>query len=279
METNLGKVEDMAQAERTQHAGPVVVEVTDQDFLQTVVEESKRRPVVVDLWATWCAPCRTLGPILEKVAEERGGEFLLAKLDVDANPYTAGQFGVQSIPTVVAFKDGKPVDGFVGAIPEPMVKEFIDKILPTEADHEAQEALEEELQGDLDDAETKYREALVADPDNRAARLGLGRVLAETGRDAEARELLMPLLPDPEAERVLAMLEVRSWASTSEPGTLASAKRLAAQGKYKEALDGMLGALRDDPDARQAMLDVFAVLGEDDPLVAEYRRKLANALF
>jgi putative thioredoxin len=279
METNLGKVEDMAQAERTQHAGPVVVEVTDQDFLQTVVEESKRRPVVVDLWATWCAPCRTLGPILEKVAEERGGEFLLAKLDVDANPYTAGQFGVQSIPTVVAFKDGKPVDGFVGAIPEPMVKEFIDKILPTEADHEAQEALEEELQGDLDDAEAKYREALVADPDNRAARLGLGRVLAETGRDAEARELLMPLLPDPEAERVLAMLEVRSWASTSEPGTLASAKRLAAQGKYKEALDGMLGALRDDPDARQAMLDVFAVLGEDDPLVAEYRRKLANALF
>jgi putative thioredoxin len=279
METNLGKVEDMAQAERTQHAGPVVVEVTDQDFLQTVVEESKRRPVVVDLWATWCAPCRTLGPILEKVAEERGGEFLLAKLDVDANPYTAGQFGVQSIPTVVAFKDGKPVDGFVGAIPEPMVKEFIDKILPTEADHEAQEALEEELQGDLDDAEAKYREALVVDPDNRAARLGLGRVLAETGRDAEARELLMPLLPDPEAERVLAMLEVRSWASTSEPGTLASAKRLAAQGKYKEALDGMLGALRDDPDARQAMLDVFAVLGEDDPLVAEYRRKLANALF
>lgn len=279
METNLGKVEDMAQAERTQHAGPVVVEVTDQDFLQTVVEESKRRPVVVDLWATWCAPCRTLGPILEKVAEERGGEFLLAKLDVDANPYTAGQFGVQSIPTVVAFKDGKPVDGFVGAIPEPMVKEFIDKILPTEADHEAQEALEEELQGDLDDAEAKYREALVADPDNRAARLGLGRVLVETGREAEARELLMPLLPDPEAERVLAMLEVRSWASTSEPGTLASAKRLAAQGKYKEALDGMLGALRDDPDARQAMLDVFAVLGEDDPLVAEYRRKLANALF
>jgi putative thioredoxin len=279
MEKNLGKVEDMAQAERTQHAGPVVVEVTDQDFLQTVVEESKRRPVVVDLWATWCAPCRTLGPILEKVAEERGGEFLLAKLDVDANPYTAGQFGVQSIPTVVAFKDGKPVDGFVGAIPEPMVKEFIDKILPTEADHEAQEALAEELEGDLDDAEAKYREALEADSGNQAARLGLGRVLAETGRDAEAREMLMPLLPDPEAERLLAMLEVRSWASISEPGTLASAKRLAAQGKYKESFDGMLGALRDDPDARQAMLDVFAVLGDDDPLVAEFRRKLANALF
>jgi putative thioredoxin len=279
MHANLGKVKGMAQAEQTDHAGPVVVEVTDQDFLQTVVQESKRRPVVVDLWATWCAPCRTLGPILEKAAEERGGEFLLAKLDVDANPYTAGQFGVQSIPTVVAFKDGKPVDGFVGAIPEPMVKEFIDKILPTEADHEAQEALEEELEGDLDDAEAKYRQALEADTGNRAARLGLGRVLAETGRDAEARETLIPLLPDAEAERVLATLEVRSWASISEPGTLASAKRLAAQGKYREALDGMLGALRDDPDARQAMLDVFTMLGDDDPLVAEYRRKLANALF
>jgi putative thioredoxin len=285
MDANLGKVDEMAQAEHTEamepteRTGPVVVEVTDQDFLEAVVEESKHRPVVVDLWASWCGPCRTLGPILEKAAEERGGDFLLAKLDVDANPYTAGQFGVQSIPTVVAFKDGKPVDGFVGAIPEPMVNEFIDKILPTEADHEAQEALEQELDGDLGDAEAKYREALQADPGNRAARLGLGRVLAETGRDEEARQTLMPLLPDPEAERVLAMLEVRSWASISEPGTLASAKRLAAQGKYREALDGMLGAVKDDPDARQAMLDVFAVLGDDDPIVGDYRRKLANALF
>jgi putative thioredoxin len=273
---NAGKVDAMAQLRETQ---PVVVEATDQNFIETVVEESKRRPVVVDLWATWCAPCRTLGPILERVAEERAGEFLLAKLDVDANPYTAGQFGVQSIPTVIAFKDGRPVDGFVGAIPEPMVNEFVDKILPSEADHDARAALQEELEGDLGDAEAKYREALEADPDNREARLGLGRVLAETDRDAEARETFMPLLPDPDAERVLAGLEVRSWASISEPGTLASAKRLAAQGRFREALDGMLGALKDDPEARAAMLDVFTVLGDDDPLVAEYRRKLANALF
>ncbi len=130
-----------------------------------------------------------------------GGEFLLAKLDVDANPYTAGQFGVQSIPTVIAFKDGRPVDGFVGAIPEPMVREFVGKLLPTEADREAEEAFVEEQEGDLDDAETKYREALEADPKNRDARLGLGRVLVETMRDDEARETLMPLLPDAEAER------------------------------------------------------------------------------
>jgi putative thioredoxin len=258
---------------------PVVIEATDENFVETVVEESRRRPVVVDLWAAWCGPCRVIGPILEKVADERKGAFLLAKLDVDANPYTAGQFGVQSIPTVVAFRDGRPVDGFIGAIPEAMVNQFVDKLLPTEADLGAQEAFEQELEGDLGDAEAKYREALAAEPDNRDARLGLGRVLAETGRDEEARQTLMPLLPDPDAERVLAALEVSSWSSLTEPGTLASAKRLAAQGRVREGLDGMLGALKDDPDARAAMLDVFTVLGEDDPLVAEYRRKLANALF
>lgn len=266
----------MAQAEQTR---PVVIDATDQDFMQSVVEASKERPVVVDLWASWCGPCRTLGPILEKVAEDHGGEFLLAKLDVDANPYTAGQFGVQSIPTVVAFKDGRPVDGFVGAIPEPMVREFVGKLLPTEADREAQEALAEEQEGDLDDAEAKYREALDADAKNRDARLGLGRVLVETLRDDEAREVLMPLLPDADGERLLATIEVRSWGSATEAGTLASAKRLAAKGQYREALDGMLGALRDDPDARQAMVEVFSVLGDDDPLVPEYRRRLANALY
>lgn len=258
---------------------PVVVEATDQNFLQVVVEESKTRPVVVDLWAAWCAPCRTLGPILEKVAEDRGGEFLLAKLDVDANPYTAQQFGVQSIPMVVAFRDGQPVDGFVGAIPEPMVKEFVDRILPSEADLEAQAAIEVELDGDVDGAETRYREVLDSDQGNREARLGLGRILASTGREDEARQTLMPLLPDPDADRVLAELEVRGWSHLSEAGTLASAKRLAAQGKWREALDGMLGAVRDDPDARPAMLEVFTVLGEEHELVPEYRRRLANALF
>jgi putative thioredoxin len=265
--------------EQTTEERPVVVEATDGNFLESVVEESKRRPVVVDLWASWCAPCRTLGPILERVAEERGGQIRLAKLDVDANPYTAQQFGVQSIPTVVAFKDGKPVDGFIGAIPEPMVNEFVDRLLPTAADLDARSALEEELDGDIEGAEDKYRDALRVDEHNREARLGLGRILAETGRDDEARQTLMPLLPDAEAERVLSALEVRSWGRLSEPGTLASAKRLAAKGGWREALDGMLGALPDDPDARQAMLEVFAVLGDEDELVVEYRRKLANALF
>jgi putative thioredoxin len=257
----------------------VVVEVTDDDFVERVVEESRRRPVVVDMWASWCGPCKTLGPILERVAEQHGGEFLLAKLDVDANPYTAGQFGVQSIPTVIAFRDGQPVDGFIGAMPEPMVNEFVDRILPTEADLVAKEAMADEAEGDVADAERGYREALEADANNRAARLGLGRILAERGELDEARRTLMPLLPDEEADALLASIEVSSWSHLSEPGTLASAKRLAVQGKWREALDGMLGALGDDPDARRAMLEVFSVLGDEDPLVVEYRRKLANALF
>src|SRR5437660_7163082 len=112
----------MAEAQRAE-GSPVVVDVTDADFAQAVLEESKRRPVVVDFWAGWCQPCLVLGPVLEKVAEEKQGEFLLAKLDVDANPQSARQFRVMSIPAVWAFADGKPVDQFVGAIPEPKVRE------------------------------------------------------------------------------------------------------------------------------------------------------------
>ena len=256
-----------------------VVEVTDADFVDMVVEGSKRRPVVVDLWAAWCGPCRTLGPLLEKVAHERQGAFLLAKLDVDANPSTASRFGVQSIPTVFAFVDGKPVDGFVGAIPEPMINRFIDGVLPTEADRAAEEAAEDEAAGEIADAERRYREALAQDDGNRTARLGLGRILAERGESDEARRTLMPLVPDDDADRLLAKLDLADWSGIEGPGTLASAKRLAARGRWREALDGMLGALGDDPDARGAMLTVFSAIGEDDPIVAEYRRKLASALF
>ena len=258
------------------------IEVTDENFEQVVVEGSKERPVVVDLWASWCAPCRTLGPILEKVAEERKGAFLLAKVDVDAQG--VGQALLQAvksqgIPTVVGFRDGAAVDMFIGAYPEPAVNEFVDRLMPTEADLDAQAALEEEAEGDLEDAEAKFREALETEANNRAARMGLGRILAQQGAASDARQTLMPLLPDPDAEKLLAEIEVASWAGVSEAGTLASAKRLAARGTWREALDGMLGALGDDPDARQAMLEVFAVLGDDHELVPEYRRKMANALF
>jgi putative thioredoxin len=267
----------------TAQTEPIVVEVGDADFAERVLDESKRRPVVVDFWAAWCGPCRTLGPVLEKVAEEHGGEFLLAKVDVDANPYVASQFRIQSIPNVWAFVDGRPVDQFIGAYPEPAVREFVGRLLPSEADREAAEAAEAAASGDPEAAEQRFREALEADPENRGARLGLGGILAERGETAEARALLTPLVPDPEADRILASLRVGEWAALTDGTPLTQAKRMAGEGRFREALDGLLGAVRYSPEdrdsARGAMLDVFAVLGDEDPLVREYRSKLAAALF
>lgn len=259
---------------------PHVVEVTDENFEQVVIEGSKERPVVVDLWASWCDPCKTLGPILEKVAQERAGAFLLAKLDVDANPVVAGSFGVQSIPTVIGFRDGEAVTGFVGSYPEDAVNQFVDSLLPTEAEIVADEAQAVEESGDLEGAEQRYREALDKDADNREAAIGLGRILAERGDLDGARELVVRHLPDPDAERVAALIRVRGWSSLDQTSALDGAKRSAAGGSYREALDTLLGLLSAEHDgAREAMVDLFSVLGEEDPLVPEYRLKLTNALF
>lgn len=263
-----------------------VVEVTDQDFPRTVLEESRRRPVVVDFWAAWCAPCRMIGPVLERLADEYGGRFLLAKLDVDANPQAAATFRIQSIPAVKAFAHGQVVQEFMGAIPEPAIRQFIDSVLPSEADRLAARAEDEERAGRADEAERLFRQALAADPTHRRATLGVGRLAAMRGELDEARTLLTALRPDAEAERLLAAIEVSEWGSPSADGRgpLAQAERAAAEGRWQEALDVFLAAVRNGTDedrvrARDGMLKLFAVLGDEDPLTQEYRRKLAAELF
>src|SRR6266511_4168377 len=221
----------------------LVYDVSEGDFEAKVVKRSYQVPVVVDFWAEWCAPCRALGPLLERAVLARGGEVELARVDVDQAPQLAAAFGVQGIPAVKAVVDGRLVDEFVGAQPAPVVEQFIDALLPSQADRAAAEAADL----DPDAAAARYREILDGDPDNVAARVGLARLALDRGDPAEALELLRPVEYDPE---------------TSEP----------------------LAAVREGPGerrdhARELMLDIFRLLGDDHPLSRRYRRNLTTALF
>jgi putative thioredoxin len=261
-----------------------VVEVTDATFAQDVLEESHRRPVVVDFWAEWCQPCRLIGPVLERLAEEHGGDFLLAKLDTDSNPQASVAFRIQGIPAVKAFRDGQMVSEFVGAIPERAIRGWLEPLLPSESDRLVEQAEQEESSGRLEEAGRSFRQVLATDPNHVRAALGAGRLATLRGDLEEARRLLVPLRPDPEAERLLASIEVSEWASPNGSGPLAQAERAAAEGRFQDAFEVFLAAVRNGTDeerkqAREAMLKVFSVLGEDDPLTAEYRRRLAAALF
>lgn len=263
---------------------PYVIDVTDQTFGTAVLEESTRRPVIVDFWADWCSPCKTIGPVLERLADEKQGAFLLAKLDVDANQATAGMFGIQSIPAVKAFRNARLIEEFVGAIPESAIRQFIDAVVPTEADLVAAEGEMAEMQGQVEEAERRFREAFDMDPKNLRAQLGLARIAAQRGDLETARNMLAPLRPNPDAERLLAAIDISEWGREAAPDPeLAQPMRDAAEGRFAPALERFLqivmagGENRDA--AREAMLKLFAILGDQDSLTQEYRRKLAAALF
>jgi len=276
---------------------PYIQEVTTSSFQQAVLQKSHDVPVVVDFWATWCGPCKTLGPMLEKLAAESGGSFILAKVDVDTNQELAAQFNVQGIPTVIGFRDGAPVDQFTGALPERAIRDWLDRLLPSELDMIVDQARDAAIAGNIDTAERLFRGALEVQADHQEAGTGLASLLIASGRQDEALIILGKLAVTDEVERLQSAARLATSRGSdvseivkrldSDPENseikIELAMALAARAEYEPALDRLLEVVRARGDAREearrAMLDVFEVLGDGHPLTTTYRRQLANALF
>ncbi|HJW23968.1 MAG TPA: tetratricopeptide repeat protein [Rhodocyclaceae bacterium] len=278
-------------------------DVSLEDFEAKAFQPSLEVPVLVDFWAPWCAPCQTLKPILEKLAEEYGGRFLLAKVNSDENPELAQHFGVRSIPSVKVLHGGRLVDEFNGALPEKEIRALLDRILPPAAEDGGlrQEAAALAAEGDLEGALDKLAEATQIDPNDEAARLDAVEVLMDLKRNDEARALL-DLQYEKEASRAQALkarlalaaggadtagLEQKLAANPDDHATrLELSKAYAAAGQYREALQTALEVVRrdrffDEGAGRKAILQIFEALGSDeryDDLIREFRRALSAAL-
>ena len=236
-----------------------MADVTDATFQVQVVERSKTVPVVVDLWAEWCEPCKQLGPILEKVVAETGGAVELAKVDIEGNPGVAQAFRVQSIPAVYVMVDGQVADGFVGAQGEPSVREFLQRFVP-----EPEVSRVEQLVAAGDEA--SLRSALEIESDNEPAVAALAALLIGDGRVEEAVSLLERVADTPEVRRLLAMARVQD-VSDSQPQDIES------------ELAELLTQVKIDEDARQRFVDLLELLGPDDPRTSSWRKRLSAALF
>ena len=233
------------------------VDVTDATFQTEVIDRSMTVPVVVDLWAPWCGPCRTLGPIIEKVIDETNGNVVLVKVNVDENPGISRAFQVQSIPLVVAIKDGQPVDGFLGAQGEPAVRDFVAGLLPTEAEQQVAELI---ARGD----ESSLRQALALEPGNEQAVITLAELLVGKGEGEEALAILARIPENAETRRVAALARV---------GDVPPADG------YDEKLTDLLDRVKEDDGARQEFVDILEILGPTDPRTAKYRKALTARLF
>lgn len=276
---------------------PYIKDISTAEFQQDVLLRSREVPVLVDFWAEWCGPCKTLSPLLERITDEGAGRFELAKVDVDANQDLAAQFRVQSIPTVVAIRHGKEVDRFSGALPEASILAFIDGVMPTELDVMVDEARTALVAGDDSAAEHILRQVLEQKPDHQEAGTSLAALLIDKGETEEAMIVLGKLIPDADVERLQSAARLRGSAGidlseleaavradpTDDKAQLELARALAAHAEYEPALDRMLEVVRHKgelmDEARLAMVDIFGVLGSDHPLTVTYRRQLASALY
>ena len=276
-----------------------VADITDGTFASEVLERSREVPVVVDFWAPWCGPCRHLSPTLEQLAQEYAGKVRLVKVNIDENPAVAGRLGVQSIPAVMAFRDGDLVDQFVGALPEPDVRRFFESALPSPADLLVAKAAQSLAGGDVAAAERAYQSALAGDPRHADAALGLAALVLDQGDLPQAGALAEPWAGDARGKRILGSISLRLAAEGATRGELEECLRaderdaaahyvlgalLAVEGEWDAALEHLLQTVRldrafADDDGRLRMLDAFNVLGDDDPLTQNYRRRLSAVLF
>ena len=242
------------------------IDVTDATFQTDVIERSTQVPVVVDLWAPWCGPCRTLGPILEKIVDATEGQVVLAKVNVDDNPQIATAFRAQSIPAVHAVIGGQRVDGFIGAYPEDVVERFVESLLPTEGEQELARLL---AAGD----EASLRQVLELEPGHPEAVLALAELMVDDGRTEEALGLLARI-PETEPVRLLA-----ARARLGQSGIETDGADSAPDDDFDAKLEDLLPLVRDDEVARQEFVDILEVMGPDDPRTAQYRRQLTSRLF
>jgi len=278
-------------------------DVSAQDFDVQVVQRSRQVPVLVDFWAGWCAPCRMLKPVLEKLAQEYQGKFFLAKVDTDKEQPLAAQYGIRSLPTVQLFRDGQAVDGFMGAQPERAVRALLDKYVARASDALVRTALAAQQAGDLDKAATLLQQAMESDPTNDRAKLALAGLLVARGRTADAEALLKALSPEAragaEAATLRAHMEFSRLAAdapampeltqklATDPRDSGARLQLGARqvlnGQYEAAIQNLLEIVRHDrkfrDDAgRKTLLAVFQLLGNNHALVKKYRPLLASAL-
>jgi putative thioredoxin len=247
----------------------VATDVTEADFQTRVIERSRELPVLVDFWAAWCGPCRVLGPVLEQAVGDTNGKLELAKIDVDSNQRLAQTYGIRGIPAVKAFRDGKVIDEFVGALPQVKVEQFVEKLLPSETDSLV-------ASGD----EASLRRALELEPRRSDAAVALARLLLDRGDVEAALELVEPLEGNFAAEGLAARARLHA---AGTDGDLGSALDALARGDTEAGLEALMSAWDEsEPDTRelvrQAMVGVFAELGPDDPLATTYRRRLATKL-